>query len=274
MTTLVLHRPTATFQLLTGGDDDEDDDLRASSERQAATSSATGSKTMASIKFEPQSSNTSTAAQSKGAVNEDSEEKGAKTAHAHTSSGTASRVGDRGVLSPMKEATIKTTGGVSREEAEGGGVQPALLHSGPLLGNLPAFGKNNASPKKFQTDIDHAFLSNNNAGHHNGGIFGNPAGPGMKSPSKRADDKTGGKKKKKKAHDDVPKDTPIEFLCQLTQRPMSEPVKTIYGNVYDRTAIMNWLSTQGKICPLTGKAHSVFCDVTYSICVWFASDVY
>ena len=233
---------TATFQLLTGGDDDEEDDVLASSERHAATSS--GTKTMASIKFEPHSSS---AAQSKGAVSEDSEEKSAKAAHTTTSRG------DRGVLSPMKEATIKTTGGVSREEAEGGGVQPALLHSGPLLGNLPAFGKNNASPKKFQTDIDHALLSNN-AASHNGGIFGNPAGPGMKSPSKRADDKSGGKKKKKKAHDDVPKDTPVEFLCQLTQRPMSEPMKTIYGNVYDRTAIMNWLSTQGKICPLTGES--------------------
>lgn len=196
----------------------------------------TGNKTMASIKFEPHSS-----AQAKGAVSEDSEEKSAKRP-------------DRGVLSPMKEATIKTTGGVSREEAEGGGVQPALLHSGPLLGNLPAFGKNVTSPKKFQTDVDHALLSSN---PHSGGIFGNPVGPGMKSPSKRADDKSGGKKKKRKQHDDVPKDTPAEFLCQLTQRPMSEPVKTIYGNTYDRTAIMNWLSTQGKICPLTGASHAL-----------------
>lgn len=202
---------------------------------------------MASIKFEPHAGSE---AQSKGAVSEDSEEKGAK--NAHSSSTSTARAGDRGVLSPMKEATIKTTGGVSREEAESGGVQPALLHSGPLLGNLPAFGKNTASPKRFQTDIDHALLSNNKANSSNGGIFGNPAGPGMKSPSKRADDKSAGKKKKRKAHDDVPKDTPAEFLCQLTQRPMSEPVKTIYGNTYDRTAIMNWLSTQGKICPLTG----------------------
>lgn len=237
---------TATFQLLTGGDDD-DEDLE---ERQAAAPSS-GSKTMASIKFEPQSSSSSSA-QPKGAVSEDSEEKSAKAAHR-----------DRGVLSPLKEATIKTTGGVSREEAESGGVQPALLHSGPLLGNLPAFGKNTASPKKFQTDIDHALLSSHSNAGHSGGIFGNPAGPGMKSPSKRADDKTGGKKKKKKSHDDVPKDTPVEFLCQLTQRLMSEPVKTIYGNVYDRTAIMNWLSTQGKICPLTGKC------LSSALCEWF-----
>lgn len=45
-----------------------------------------------------------------------------------------------GGLSPMKEGVIRTTGGLTREEAEGGGVQPALLHSGPLLGtqSLPS----------------------------------------------------------------------------------------------------------------------------------------
>jgi hypothetical protein len=45
---------------------------------------------------------------------------------------------------------------------------------------------------------------------------------------------------------------PPEYLCQLTRKPMSDPVKTIYNNVYDRAAISKWLSTQGKICPLTG----------------------
>ncbi len=191
------------------------------------------------MKFEPAPAKT-------GVARIDSnDEKDAKSAH------TTAQSSSRGGLSPMREGTIKTTGGVSQEEAEGGGAQPAaLLHSGPLLGNLPAFGKTHASPKKFQTDLDHALLTNS-AGT-GGGLFGNPTGGVRSTPSKRADDKTGGKKKKH--NDDVPKDTPVKFLCQLTQRLMTEPMKTIYGNVYDKTAIMNWLSTQGKICPLTGKS--------------------
>jgi hypothetical protein len=49
-----------------------------------------------------------------------------------------------------------------------------------------------------------------------------------------------------------PPDMPVEYLCQLSRRPMSEPVKSVYGNVYDKTAILEWLAKQGKICPLTG----------------------
>jgi hypothetical protein len=154
-----------------------------------------------------------------------------------------------------KEAVIKTAGGITREEAEEGG--PALLHSGPRLGNLPAFhagGNTHASPKKFQTDLDTALNFNNTASSTNSNsLFGANASP-TKTPSLRADDKTaGGKKKKNGPSEEVPKDMPKEFLCQLTQRPMSDPMSTPYGNVYDRTAIINWLQTQGKICPLTGK---------------------
>jgi hypothetical protein len=125
------------------------------------------------------------------------------------------------------------------------------------LGNLPAFGKSQVSPKKFQAEVDQALQQADRPAPFRTGnansLFGN-AGSGAKNPSMRADDKNAGKKKKsKRPAEDVPKDTPPEFICQLTQRLMSEPVKTIYGNVYDRTAIVNWLNTQGKICPLTGK---------------------
>jgi hypothetical protein len=40
-------------------------------------------------------------------------------------------------VSPAKEGVIRTTGGLTREEPEGGGVKPELLHSGPLLGTSP-----------------------------------------------------------------------------------------------------------------------------------------
>lgn len=210
----------------------------------------TGSKIMPAIKFE---------AQSKLAGPEEEytpprqEEKEHKYSH-DSNSGHA--------LSPAKEGNIKVSGGISREEAEGGGVQPALLHSGPLLGNLPAFGKQQASPKKFQADLDAALNQSGNAPLHTSGLFGAPnSNINVKTPSKKADDKNAAKKKKKRPLDDVPKDTPPHFLCQLTQRPMSDPVKTIYGNRYDRTAILNWLSTQGKICPLTGEYPVVLCSI-------------
>ena len=90
------------------------------------------------------------------------------------------------------------------------------------------------------------------------GLFGNPS---PTKPSARADDKNAVKKKQRGSTENLPKDTPPEFLCQLTQRLMTEPVKTIYGNVYDRTAIVNWLNTQGKICPLTGNQFVVPSDM-------------
>mmetsp|Transcript_32171 Transcript_32171/g.54252 ORF Transcript_32171/g.54252 Transcript_32171/m.54252 type:complete len:684 (+) Transcript_32171:94-2145(+) len=164
---------------------------------------------------------------------------------------------------------VKNVGGVAQEEAEGGGAAARLLHSGPMLGNLPAFGGNKGSPpKKFSNDLESALKQGNTAGPHSS-LLGSPPIAGAASSSAtpssggklsmRADGKdgsTGKKKKKKHPHggegEAVPKDMPPEFLCQLTRRPMSDPVDTVYGNVFDRMAIMNWLSTQGKICPLTG----------------------
>lgn len=50
----------------------------------------------------------------------------------------------------------------------------------------------------------------------------------------------------------VPTDTPKEFLCELCQRMMSEPVKTVYGNSMEKAVIEEWMAKQGHICPLTG----------------------
>jgi len=148
-------------------------------------------------------------------------------------------------VSPAKEGKITNKGGLSVEEPESGG----MLHSGPLLGNLPAFSGNKGSPpKRFQTGMDHAMQQ----GGGPGSLFGSPVPAGLKKPSLKADGKDSAGKRKKKKADGVPADMPEEFLCQLTRRPMSDPVNTPWGNTYDRTAIVNWLSTQGKICPISG----------------------
>ncbi len=113
-----------------------------------------------------------------------------------------------------------------------------LLHSGGVLGDLPSLsGLHKTSPNEFHSSHDDSSKAPPNAFIHN--------------PSRRADDKNK-RKKKHSVSSEVPADMPREFICQLTQRPMSDPVKTVYGNVYDRTAIMQWISTQGRICPLTG----------------------
>lgn len=33
---------------------------------------------------------------------------------------------------------------------------------------------------------------------------------------------------------------------------MTDPVKSVYGNFFERSVIEEWLKNQGKICPLTG----------------------
>lgn len=136
----------------------------------------------------------------------------------------------------------------AREERD----QQPLLHSGPMLGDLPNLTPNKSSPsKQLQHDVDAAL---NLDSKYSGGLLSTPG-----NPSRKADDKKGKKKKKKGDSDEIPPDMPKEFLCQLTNRPMSEPMKTIYGNVYDKTAIMNWFSKQGRICPLTGEqSNSLF----------------
>jgi hypothetical protein len=104
------------------------------------------------------------------------------------------------------------------------------LHSGPALGVLPSLNKNN-SPSKSPN----------------------------KSHSSSAEPSSGGKKKKKNKHNqDIPKDMPPQYICSISHRPMSEPVKSTYGHVFEKSAIERWFTTQGKICPFTGRSSRHF----------------
>lgn len=237
----------------------------------------------------------------------------AKPLKANISSGSSSSSEDKNTRSKPKLTTalsssamtvggggvIKTVGGLSREEAEGGGApQQQLLHSGPLLGNLPALNGHvkqpfSSSPKKFQSDLDNTLLSNTSsnstgntttslfANNNNNSIITKPFHAGgnthnnkNSSVSWKADEKIksvssdsnikGGKRGGGR-EDSIPADMPATFICQLTHRPMSEPVRTVYGNIYDKTAIVQWLNTQGKICPLTGSYDEMSFLVVISI---------
>jgi hypothetical protein len=59
-------------------------------------------------------------------------------------------------------------------------------------------------------------------------------------------------KKKERKEPEAPADMPRTFLCELTKKPMSDPVRSIYGNVFDKPTILSWFVNQGRICPLTG----------------------
>ena len=108
-----------------------------------------------------------------------------------------------------------------------------LLHSGDHLGDLPSLNK--TSTRNFDDrELNKALEGNEIADR----LF-------------KADDKNTNKKKKNR-NKDVPPDMPTEFLCQLSQKPMTEPVKSIYGNVYEKGTIVTWIKQQGHICPLTG----------------------
>lgn len=89
---------------------------------------------------------------------------------------------------------------------------------------------------------------------HSGGVLGDLP---VLSPSKPTyvTESTVKKKKKKTSNivvGDMPADIPSEFVCELCHKQMSDPVKSVYGNVFERGVIEKWLSTQGHICPLTG----------------------
>ena len=46
---------------------------------------------------------------------------------------------------------------------------------------------------------------------------------------------------------------PPEFLCELSKRPLKHPVKTPYGNVYEKNMIKAWFARNGSVDPLTGQ---------------------
>jgi hypothetical protein len=48
-------------------------------------------------------------------------------------------------------------------------------------------------------------------------------------------------------------DAPPEFLCELCNHVLKHPVRTPYGNVYERDVIHAWFRKNGSIDPLTGQ---------------------
>lgn len=105
--------------------------------------------------------------------------------------------------------------------------QSNLLHSGRVLGDLPSLD-NRADNK----DKNNRISSSSGYNRKNKNKLKNAYVP--------------------------PKDLPVSFICQLSQKMMSDPVKSAYGNIYDRAVIMQWMNKQGHICPLTGEKYIIW----------------
>ena len=69
---------------------------------------------------------------------------------------------------------------------------------------------------------------------------------------------TKSKKKKKKDPNSHLKNIPKEYICELSHNLMSDPVRSVYGNVFESNVINTWMKEQGRICPITGKNYYVY----------------
>lgn len=149
--------------------------------------------------------------------------------------------------------------------------QAALLHSGGVLGDLPAFNssgdlssatksKQYSSPNKHTSDsqFDSAIEAaiEGTPSPKKSSLVGGGDGDHDGTDGRMKSDMSGKKKKKKSSNNrpaaEIPPDMPREFLCALTQMPMTDPVKSMYGHCFERKVILDWFKNQGRICPLTG----------------------
>eukprot|EP00605_Chrysophyceae_sp_TOSAG23-4_P001154 GSChrysophyteH1.ASY1.ANO1.1261.1 assembled CDS len=119
-------------------------------------------------------------------------------------------------LRGMEGTQAKATPGKSIS-GHGSGADP-MLHSGPMLGNLPSL-KGVSSPDILQEKL------------------------------KKKKEK---KKKKKKTPNTGAGCIPPKYQCMLSQQIMQQPVKSPYGHVFEQQTIEVWFQQQGSICPLTG----------------------
>jgi SUMO ligase MMS21 Smc5/6 complex component len=52
-------------------------------------------------------------------------------------------------------------------------------------------------------------------------------------------------------------DIPHEFICPITHEIMKNPLMSRYGQIYERDAILTWLSKHNNLCPLTRQVLTV-----------------
>jgi len=116
----------------------------------------------------------------------------------------------------------------SRGSPGDGGAKDELLHSGRLLGDLPSL----TPPHQPANALRNSFDEGRPQFREQGG-----ARPAQSSPIANVN----------------PRDVPREFLCNITKKPLGDPVATPYGHVYERSVILQWIDRNGSIDPMTGQ---------------------
>lgn len=173
----------------------------------------------------------------------------------------------------------------------------ALLHTGGILGDLPSFNtdKIHRSIESISKNIDYVkvlgygdnVVSEYPTANTHTHTQGSPFRGGTHTLDSRADAKdkiqnrilsnsnnSNGKnsiKQMRKRDTYVPpEDFPPSYLCELSHRPMSDPVQSIYGNIFDRPTIIGWIRKQGHVCPLSGtcRAHLLNVYVYRTTCIF------
>jgi ankyrin repeat protein len=60
-------------------------------------------------------------------------------------------------------------------------------------------------------------------------------------------------KQHKKKRKQTPADVPVEFRCDVTRKLLKDPLRSPYGQVFERNVIEVWIRDFGNRCPLTGQ---------------------
>jgi hypothetical protein len=198
----------------------------------------------------------------------------------------------KGYAQPLS-ATPERASSKARSTSHGTGKRTVpgkandLLHSGGILGDLPSFNtdKTQRSIESIRNNNDYVrvlWYGDTVSEYPSTQSQGSPFRGGNYPLDSRADakDKTQNRilsnpnfstgniamKQMKKRDTYVPPDDfPPSYLCELSHRPMSEPVKSIYGNIFDRPTIVSWIRKQGHICPLSGACVHAYrtCSVQF-----------
>ena len=145
---------------------------------------------------------------------------------------------------PKAKPQAKSSVGPGEDDKES-----PLLHSGPILGDLPSLtGSGN---KKSL----HAEMSQVVSDAMDDDSFGlsNINRELLLKKNRLKKKKKRGTKKSEITIDGIPS----EFLCELCRKPMSDPVETEYGNFFEKNIIADWIAQQGQVCPVTGEPLSL-----------------
>ena len=106
-------------------------------------------------------------------------------------------------------------------------------------------------------------------------VPGNAAFKGGKKDKGKSRQRRGKDKKKKLAKEDDGEGgaVPDNFKCAINGHLMRQPVRSPHGHVFEQATLLEWCSTHGSVCPITGDpldipALQVDAELSSAIAKW------